>query len=609
MRKSLLLTALLSTLLSATASAQTLPAKLKPIVATTAASPKATTTNVALSNVVASIYTAATSSTGSDNYYILLSDQSSTSYDAANAKIDAVNAHVVFLDLYAPANSGTTLPEGQYALEGDDTSTQYYYDATYSATVYYGSDGKQSGNAGTIDGTVSVSRATNGTYTISLSNTAGTTYTFNGSLSFNNNSGSTTVYPQITTDISTTFTGGMAFYHGNLMESNTGNMYINLFDCAFDSETGAMQEKGLNLTICAFNRLFGDPAKATIVPGTYTVARNFNKETYYPGMEIDYSGMTVLMGTYIKRRKAVTGADSDYDYGYITDGTVTITNGEEDGTFDFVIDCTTDRGHKVQGTAKNISFNIIDMSDDEKKSAVSNLDDDVLLDLDYIKTARAYYGGCQNGVNVFIVDIGSPSGKDGSEGDLMRMEFQASTTATTLPAGTYELMEYDHNYTNLYAPYKLTQGYFYNGGELSGTRYWHFAEGRTEVVDTFAAVISGTIGVEILENNDYKFSIDVADGRGFLIQGKWQGPMQLNYDPSTTGITTIADNAYGVHLEGNEQLIVNGINANDNVSIYAADGQLLVSTKGTDSIDISHLGTGIYIVNVANKATTKFVKK
>lgn len=44
----------------------------------------------------------------------------------------------------------------------------------------------------------------------------------------------TTVYPQIPTDVNTTFTGGMAYYHGNLMESNTGNIYINLFDCDFD---------------------------------------------------------------------------------------------------------------------------------------------------------------------------------------------------------------------------------------------------------------------------------------------------------------------------------------------------------------------------------------
>ena len=49
-------------------------------------------------------------------------------------------------------------------------------------------------------------------------------------------------------------------------------------------------------------------------------------------MEIDYNGMTILMGTYIKRRKTVTGSDSDYDYAYITDGTVVITDGNRPRT-------------------------------------------------------------------------------------------------------------------------------------------------------------------------------------------------------------------------------------------------------------------------------------
>jgi tricorn protease-like protein len=78
----------------------------------------------------------------------------------------------------------------------------------------------------------------------------------------------------------------------------------------------------------------------------------------------------------------------------------------------------------VTGTAKNIKFNIVDVSDDKEKYVESNLDRDVQLNLDYIKKARVYFLGNQNGVNIFTVDLGSPSGKDGDEGDLLRMEFQ-----------------------------------------------------------------------------------------------------------------------------------------------------------------------------------------
>lgn len=325
-------------------------------------------------------------------------------------------------------------------------------------------------------------------------------------------------------------------------------------------------------------------------------------------MEIDYSGITVLMGTYIKQRKAMSGADSDYAFGYITDGTITITDGDESGTYNFEVDCTTDRGHKIKGTAKNISFNIIDMSDDDTKSAVSNLDHDVTLDLSYIKTARAYYTGRQNGVNVFVVDIGSPSGKDGNEGDLFKMEFQTSTSASKLPAGTYELMEQNHLWTNLYAPYKLTQGYFDNYGELIGTRYWHFAKDRYQVVDTFASVITGRVGVEVLENKDYKFTIDCADGRGFLIQGEWTGPLELNYDTATAIDAISDDKKVGVRVSGST-VSVSGADADDKVCIYAADGQLVAEGKGNTAINTGTLGGGLYIVKVADKVTTKFVMK
>ncbi len=572
------------------------------------AKPVADAQATTLTSVVAAYYTKASTGVVLDNYYLVLSDKSDATYDDAQGSIDATDAKVVTLDLYGPATGSTVLPEGEYVADGSVDDAEQVYDPDYSFADYYNANGKGLSDPPLISGNIDVKKNSDGTYTLTFADAEGTSYTYTGNLSFYDRNGSNTVYPQITTDVNTTFTGGLAFYHGNLMESNTGNIYINLYDCDFDDSTGAMNEKGFDLSICAFNRLFGDPAQAKIVPGTYTVARNFQVNTYFPGMEIDYSGVTVLMGTYIKQRKAMSGADSDYAFGYITDGTITITDGDESGTYNFEVDCTTDRGHKIKGTAKNISINIIDMSDDDTKSAVSNLDHDVTLDLSYIKTARAYYTGRQNGVNVFVVDIGSPSGKDGNEGDLFKMEFQASTSASELPAGTYELMEENHLWTNLYAPYKLTQGYFDNYGELIGTRYWHFAKDRYQVVDTFASVITGRVGVEVLENKDYKFTIDCADGRGFLIQGEWTGPLELNYDTATAIASVSDDKKIGIYVSGST-VSVNGADADDKISIYAADGQLVAEGKGNAPISTGTLGGGLYIVKVADKATTKFVKK
>ena len=446
-------------------------------------------------------------------------------------------------------------------------------------------------------------------YTVTFADANGVQYTYTGTLSFVDMNTGTTVYPQIPTDVNTTFTGGIAYYHGNLMESNTGNIYINLFDCDFDPETGNMKGTGFNLAICAFNRLFGDPKQATIIPGTYTVARNFKSETYFPGMEIDYSGMTILMGTYIKRRKSVTGSDSDYDYAYITDGTVVITDGDEEGTFNFTIDCTTDRGHKVTGTAKNIKFNIVDVSDDKEKYVESNLDRDVKLNLDYIKKARVYFLGNQNGVNVYTVDLGSPSGKDGNEGDLLRMEFQTSAGTAYLPSGTYELMENDHLWTNLYAPYKMTRGYFDNVGGRTGTRYEHFEKGRYCVVDSFAFVYSGRVGVEQLANEEYKFTIDLADGKGFQIQGEWSGPVELNYDPSTGLGKVEGAEAETVKFVGNSTLLVSGAAKGERLSVYTVGGQHVLSADATKPVDVAALHCGVYVVRTTNGIITKIVKR
>ncbi len=612
MRKTLLLTFVAATLISIPAAAQNTYTKLHTKMSSliNAAVPKSVSgQEVKLTSVVAAYYTKATSDAGKANYYLVLSDKSSSTYDDAQGSIDAVDAKVVSIDLYSPTTNGAVLPEGEYVKEGSTSGAQQTYDSDYSFADYYDSNGKGLSNPPFVSGSVIVKKNTDGTYTLDFADEEGTVYTYTGTLSFYDSAGSNTVYPQITTDVNTTFTGGLAYYHGNLFESKTGNIYINLYDCDFDDTTGAMKGKGFNLSICAFNRLFGDPKQATLIPGTYTVARNFNVNTYFPGMEIDYNGITILMGTYIKQRKAMSDADSDYAFGYITDGTITITNGDEAGTFNFDVDCTTDRGHKIKGTAKNISFNIIDMSDDETSSAVSNLDHDVTLDLNYIQTARAYYTGVQNGVNVFVVDIGSPSGKDGNEGDLFRMEFQTATSAGELPAGTYELMEENHLWTNLYAPYKLTQGYFDNYGELIGTRYWHFAKDRYQVVDTFASVISGRVGVEILENKNYHFTIDCVDGRNFLIQGEWTGPMLLNYDPSTAAISAATvDKKPGVFVSGGA-VSVNGAEADDRVRIYAANGQLVAEGKGNTTINISNLSGGFYIVKIADKLTTKFIMK
>lgn len=552
-------------------------------------------------SVLLSYYPAAGSGVeGYENYYLVLSDKEDVSYNANEGQINAKNATVAELDLYAPEGTGIDLPAETFAAsEGN-----FYYDPEFTYVENFDDKGNSDSSVD-ITSDITVSKAENDgnvTYTLSFSDANGTQYSYVGDMVFNNMSaGSSDVYPQISTDINTTFHGGIGYYYGNLMDSKTGNMVLNLYDGEYDTQTGGMTGKGHDLVINLYNRLFGDPKTATVVPGTYTVARNFKVGTFFPGMEIDYNGMTVVMGTYVKRRKAVTGMDTDYDYCYITNGTITIADGEKEGTFDITVDCTTDRGHKVTGTAKGISFIYYDQSEKDDKDVDSNLEEDVHLKFDRVEKSRIYSLGVQNGVQVFSVDLGSPSGKDDQDytgdQDLLRMEFQAAEGSQYLPEGTYTLMEESHLWTNMYAPFMMTRGYFYNNGERTGTRYHHFRKNPDPatrlpwVVDKWATVYSGTVGVSKTDNTHYKFVINLFDGKGFQITGEFDKEMEYNYEPSSiTGIEGIKADPAG------------------KTEIYSVGGQLMQTIDGTKAASTANLPSGIYIVKSNNK-TTKIVKK
>lgn len=559
-------------------------------------------TNITLTKQVAALYTP--EADGLAEYYLVLADKQDVTLDMSTGQYTAKDAYVGLLDLTAPQNDTRSLPEGTYtATEGGESMT---YAAQYSGSAYFDANGKQQPGKG-VQGNVTVKKNADGTYTISMTNVDGTSFTYTGRIVFT--STDTHVFPQIGADVNATFTGGLAFYHGNLYQNKLGNIYINLYDTTFDAETGGMTAKGFNFALCAFNRLFPDPSKATVVPGVYQIATSLKNETMYPGIEMEAYGVTIPFGTYVKRRKALTGGDADYDYAYVKSGTVTITQGSASGKFNVTVDCVSDEGFVIKGTGKDIEFPVIDLSDDKTNSAVSNLDHDVALDIDYIKTARVYDLGIQAGCRVFDVDLGSPSGKDGNEGDLLRMEFLADPSARYLPTGKYDVMEYNHLFTNMYEPYKLVQGYFTNDGELTGTRYWHFKDGSYQVVDSFAAVVSGTVEVQkVAETGDYQFTVNLADGNMYYIKGQWSGPMELNYNPSGISSTASEDKKVPLRYEGDNVVELSGVDKNDLVNVFSAAGKRVFNGKGLDKIYVGGLSRGVYIVKVGNKEPVKFIK-
>lgn len=527
------------------------------------------------------------------DYYVILTDDENATYDVSTASLTTTGGHVVAVDFFNEATSPIALPAGNYT--GAKTEAVGTYSSSYSVSIVYDETGKQTSYVA-MAGTVSVSKSGD-TYTITCQDKTGVNFTYTGQLSFIDANASSHVYDQISSNVNTTFTGGLAYYYGNLYESQTGNIYINLYDCDFDTETGGMNADGFDLALCAFGRLFPVSSAAHVEEGIYTVAKNFSKGTYYPGMEIDYMGNTIPFGSYIKQRK-----NGNYYYGYVTDGQFMITE-NEDGTYDVTVNLTTDAGLSIRGTASHITFPVIDASDDEEESHISNLEDDVHLDLNYVDTAYAwrnaydYNGNQTNGCNVFTVYISRPSGKD-MEGqdyekvcDLMSFEFIAEGTKDDLPEGTYTVMDYSHLYTNMYEPFKLVQGYFYNGGELTGTRYYGFYGAPYGYVKWIAPAESGTVSVKRNEGNNYTFTVDLLDDAGWAITGSWTGELSKQYTYDPTGIETATTSSNGP------------------IEIYSMDGRYVGKFSNLNAFDKAKFNNGVYIIKGDNKKTYKVVRR
>lgn len=172
------------------------------------------------------------------------------------------------------------------------------------------------------------------------------------------------------------------------------------------------------------------------------------------------------------------------------------------------------------------------------------------------------------------------------------------------------MMDESHIYTNLYAPFQLTRGYFDDQGGRTGTKYEHFRENPDPstrlwwVVDKYATVYTGTVGVKRLEgDNNYKFTIDLYDGKGFRIYGSYD-----TTDPTgVESVKTSSDNVF-VSFEG-DYLLISGAAQGDKVSVFAADGKLLKQASANASVYVGNLNGGVYLVKVGNGKTIKIVKK
>lgn len=114
------------------------------------------------------------------------------------------------------------------------------------------------------------------------------------------------------------------------------------------------------------------------------------------------------------------------------------------------------------------------------------------------------------------------------------------------------------------------------------------------MVDQWATVYAGTVGVTKTDEAHYKFVINLFDGKGFRITGEYDKEMEYCYNPQDilSGISSAAE-GWQSHM----------------VEVYGLGGQLM---RKVEAVQAQHalngLPAGVYVVK-DNGKTLKIVKR
>lgn len=552
------------------------------------------------------------------NFYFIMSDNENAKYNSNTGDISApAGSFTLILDCYNyTPEDGVYLPSGTYTMIEGDAERPLGYTHEYSMLNYY--DAELGQVSYQLENPVVVERKDNGQYSIStslsFSDGSAINITYNGPLTFGSSTEKPTVYPQINHNVTGNLNmGGVSFYQGVTDLSSQGVSYLDLYDVEYDESTGAMKSPGLNLNIMLAHKRFTKRADYAVCPGTYTNATNLARNTWYPCREIDYMGITMPFGSYVRELKIVNG-ERTYSYAYLKTGTFTIED-NGDGTYKGTLDAVTTLGYTVNLTWSGaIALNTENAT---FQATVSDLKDDVEMDFSKLEKGRIYHTGIVGGCRTFIVDLGSPSGKDEAinhGGDLLRMEFLSPATDHLLKPGLYTVVPRRWNSDELraggtYEPMSLNKGYFDAQGAQIGTRYAHFREGSWCVYDMVGPAEEGSVRVSTTDYQTYQFDIDLIDDAGFKMTGYWDKPIEYFYSPDAvlaeiegSGVEGVEGDGIAVKvvLEDSNLLILNAGNAP--VALYTIDGRMVHSGTADVMIPVLGLSKGIYVVKVNNQS-------
>ena len=343
------------------------------------------------------------------NYYVILSDQSSATYNQKTGTVALEQGYILALDFYNVVTEPLALQAGTYRSSSDMTAFTVNPDA--SELSYY-SGGKVK-SAVSVTSDVNVSINDNGIYTLTANVTDPETreareLRYVGRLPIISVNSSPASFPMLKHDIENANLNsrGVAFYYGVTDYSNNGVTYLDFYQGEASDQGSLISDNGIELAMMIAHKRMSSRDTYTLIPGEYTAATNLARDTWYPCREIQYPGVSGGMpfGSFIRIKEN----GNFVAYGYLKTGTFTIEYDEAAKHLTGTLDAYTDLGYHVTATLDgDVIYNFDNAT---FKSAISNLTDDVDLDLDYLEKGRIFHLGEKGGCRSFIVDLGSPAG-------------------------------------------------------------------------------------------------------------------------------------------------------------------------------------------------------
>ena len=160
----------------------------------------------------------------------------------------------------------------------------------------------------------------------------------------------------------------------------------------------------------------------------------------------------------------------------------------------------------------------------------------------------------------------------------------------------------------------FSRGIFKSGNELYMT-YGSLIR-KIDVTNPSAGSTSVAVNTTYQDTNPNDGSLFYANFRDVVLVGNKVYATLANQGKVVEAIDmTLSTNEFNltnINIYNNENNIyVNGLNNVKDINIFSISGQLLVNKKlssNNNSIDISALSSGIYLLNIGNEKTFKFVK-